>query len=173
MILDVHNVFHGFFDALNAFGFKRDDDHKVWDGYHKARTKTENGMKWGKRFVSVPTERLIISLEFCFVVRHVEKHNRNPKKPWSLRQVGFYHQMIPHSKKSIWILLQPTGKIYDKLKHSLGNALRAGERSPESSCLLYIDFLNSLATNWVDFIEYLWAEVTELVRITLPQKSTY
>ncbi|KAI3323107.1 hypothetical protein HD806DRAFT_497974 [Xylariaceae sp. AK1471] len=145
-ILDAHNVFSEFFDALIAFGFKRDDDHKVWDGYHRARNEIENGVKF----------------EFCFVVRYVEKNNRSTKKPWSLRQVGFYHQIIPHSQKSIWILLQPSEKMYSRIKGHLSSASSTGELSLEASCLFYLDALILLAANWGDYIEYLWADVSEL-----------
>ncbi|KAL6689622.1 hypothetical protein J3F84DRAFT_398994 [Trichoderma pleuroticola] len=82
LILDSHHVFDEFFDALNAFGFKRDDDHKVWDGYHRVNTQSE-----------------------------------------------------PHLKF---------------------------EGSVENSCLFYLDSITLLAENWSEYIDYLWADVSEL-----------
>ncbi|KAI8632407.1 hypothetical protein F5Y19DRAFT_492244 [Xylariaceae sp. FL1651] len=95
-----------------------------------ARSEIENGIK----------------LEFCFVVRYVEKNNRNTKKPWSLRQ----------------IILQSSEKIYIGIEGHLSTASSTGELSLEASCLLYIDALILLAANWGDYIEYLWADVSEL-----------
>jgi len=99
-------------------------------------------------------------------MRYMAKHNRSSKNPWSLRQVGVYHQITPQDGKSTWILLQPSEDAYeDVVSHCENSELRSTkEEDVEASCLLYLDLLDSLSLSWGDYIEYLWSEVENLVR---------
>ncbi|KAF2809500.1 uncharacterized protein BDZ99DRAFT_463282 [Mytilinidion resinicola] len=147
IILEGHRVFTPFFDALTAFGFKRDDDHRVWDSFYSS------GLD-GNETNSV--------IELCYVVRYVERNNRSPKNPWSLRQTGIYQQTILHQQNSTWILLQPSQNLYDDLKEKLYGRPTGSDTPIRSSYLLHLDFLSSMASNWGEYIEYLWAEMDKV-----------
>ncbi|KAH8745430.1 hypothetical protein F5882DRAFT_446440 [Hyaloscypha sp. PMI_1271] len=133
--------------SFSTFGFKRDDDHRVWDASYGS------GPEAGK------TSPLI---ELCYNIRYVERNDRSPKNPWSLRQAGIYQQVIPDQQKSIWILLQPYLNLYDNLKEKLDERSTNGETPIHSSHLLHLDFLFSTASNWGEYIEYLWTVIDTL-----------
>lgn len=93
----------------------------------------------------------------------MDRNNGNASSPWSLRQVGIYQQADPQSKKSVWILLQPSKHIYDRLQEILRNKAAEKDNSNQSPMILHILFLSSTVMNWRDFIESLRSEIMALV----------
>ena len=94
----------------------------------------------------------------------MELHNRDgTTRPWSLRQTGIYQQIELQSRKSTWILLQPSEGINEGLLGRLSNKSPNLNGSNANYMLLHIHFLSLMASNWGEYIEYLWAEANTLV----------
>ncbi|KAI9785127.1 MAG: hypothetical protein M1839_000765 [Geoglossum umbratile] len=146
MILKFQNVFTPFLDFVQAFGFKVDEDHKIWDGYHASFS---GGLKVGVGYTRY---------ELCYNIRYVEKNGRNSGDPWSLRQIGVYQQWKPDSRNSTWILLHPSENIHKRLHEIMGKM----PLKSESPMLLHILFLSSTAYNWGDYIEDLRSQAVAL-----------
>jgi hypothetical protein len=89
----------------------------------------------------------------------VEKNGRDWGSPWSLRQTAVYQRFDVKSRKSVWILMQPSKHI----RHWLENNLLGIGKSDESFMLLHILFLSSMEENWTDYLEDLLLRVNGLV----------
>ena len=104
----------------------------------------------------------LIHVEICYNILYVERHGRNLRDPWSLRQFGVYHQLCKALDTSRWILLNPTERIQSHLRHFFES------RSDRRHLALHIELLLFTGSNWTEYIEYLSAELKKHV-----SKSTY
>src|SRR4051812_29549560 len=59
LILDSYNVFTRFLNVVTAFGFKRDDDHRAWDGYQASTSEGEYGRISGILLMHIQLVRCI------------------------------------------------------------------------------------------------------------------
>ncbi|KAK6337823.1 hypothetical protein TWF696_001302 [Orbilia brochopaga] len=144
-IMDGHNISSRFLRVVTAFGARRHDETRAWDSYQISPSASAGG-----------------SLsELSYVVRYVERHDRSPQNPWSVRQIGVYQQMIG-DEKSIWVLLQPSDNVYHGLRDVLENRATSSTDLQRNSCLLHLDVLESVTSSWGDYIEYSWAEADKL-----------
>jgi hypothetical protein len=89
----------------------------------------------------------------------VEKNGRNWGSPWSLRQTAVYQRFDIKSKKSAWILMQPSTHIRDWLENNLSGI----DKLDESFMLLHLLFLSSMEENWTDYLDDLILQVNALV----------
>ena len=106
----------------------------------------------------VVAKRLDQKGELCYNVHHVEKNGRNRGDPWSLRQIGIYHQINLTTRRSSWIFMQPPSIVRDVIFRTV-----KVDRFRENPMLLHIDILSSITKNWPYYIEDISSEVDELV----------
>lgn len=88
---------------------------------------------------------------------YATKHGRDLKDPWSLRQLGIYHQTEKDGKTSRWIMIDLASNSAERLtnvEQQLSTGLAMGYMSSEIA--------TSTAT-WTEYIEFLQAELTEFV----------
>jgi len=103
------------------------------------------------------------STEFCYSVKYVELNGRNRGDPWSVRQTAVYHQISIETKRSRWIILQPSESTRARLKSVLNDDYRQG-RSGRSDCMIpHMVLLSTMVSNWQEYIEYLHSELLKLV----------
>lgn len=97
-------------------------------------------------------------------MRYVELNGRNRGDPWSVRQTAVYHQLSLDTKRSRWIILQPSESVRTRLKYVLkGEYLN--DRSSGFDCLVpHMLFLSAMVANWQEYIEHLHSELSRLVR---------
>ncbi|KAK6527506.1 hypothetical protein TWF694_004489 [Orbilia ellipsospora] len=145
-IIDGHNISSRFLRIVTAFGARRHDENRAWDSY---------------RISPAPLATSSSFSEISYVIRYVERHDRSPQNPWSVRQIGVYQQILGLGK-STWVLLQPPDNVYHRLKDSLENRATTSKNIPINSCLLHLDILESVSSSWSDYIEYSWSEVDKL-----------
>lgn len=93
----------------------------------------------------------------------MEKNNRRKGDPWSLRQSGVYQQISVSSRRSTWIILQPSNGVRAQLKQALESSLEQSREGDESTAYLHIIFLSSMAGNWQEYLEYLHSQVNAFV----------
>jgi len=94
----------------------------------------------------------------CYSILYVDKHGRKLKDPWSLRQLGVYHQISSDYRSSHCILL-------DLAKHAepyLNDFIESS--SGRSKFAFHVELLVSLSSNWTEYIEYLDSELRDHVR---------
>ena len=103
--------------------------------------------------------------ELCYNIRYVEKPDGKLGKKWSLRQAGIYHQIDPETRRSSWILLQPSENLRKRLHENLNYRQSNQQDRDASPMLLHALFLSTLAYNWVDYIEDLRMELAVLVSV--------
>ncbi|KAK6523675.1 hypothetical protein TWF281_001650 [Arthrobotrys megalospora] len=147
LIIDAHNLSTRFLRVVTSFGWRRHDEHRAWDGYYISPTGTK------------PSRNFNRVTELSYVVRYVERHDRSPQNPWSVRQIGVCQQNVVGTEDSVWVLLQPSQSVYNELKDTLERRAQNGSTSPEDSCSLHLDILESLASSWADYVEWSWGEV--------------
>ncbi|KAK6513884.1 hypothetical protein TWF506_008315 [Arthrobotrys conoides] len=171
LIIDAHNLSTRFLRVVTSFGWRRNDEHRAWDGYYTSSTRAK------------PPRNLNNSSELSYVVRYVERRTDKPSQnPWSVRQVGICQQrtaglpkpgvrQASSTEQSIWVLLQPSKFVYEELKHTLERRLQNQSTTPsaEDSCSLHLDILESLASSWAEYVEWSWGEVeSQDDKATLP-----
>ncbi|KAF3208800.1 hypothetical protein TWF679_007626 [Orbilia oligospora] len=163
LIIDAHNLSTRFLRVVTSFGWRRNDEHRAWDGYYTSPTRPRP-----------PPRNSNDSSELSYVVRYVERRTDKPSQnPWSVRQVGVCQQrtVCNNKKHSIWVLLQPSKYVYEELKDTLERRLQNQNTTPsvEDSCSLHLDILESLASSWAEYVEWSWGEVeSQDDKATLP-----
>ena len=104
-------------------------------------------------------------LELCYSIRYMDKNGRDPKKPWSLRQVGVYQQMTSPEQRAVWILVQPPEKLHQQLKSAIAGTSRHEWCKQDRDMMLQLAVLSVTLSNWDQYIEYLRNELTQLVSL--------
>ncbi|EPS37252.1 hypothetical protein H072_9064 [Dactylellina haptotyla CBS 200.50] len=132
------DVFPQFLDLVSAFGTKTSEDERLVHGW---RSCSEQQTCLQKQH------------ELCYNIQYVEKHGRKLQDPWSVRQVGVYHQLCENVEQSRWLLLGPMQSLLSSLKNTIA--------SEANSCYLTIHaaLLLSTSTGWPEYIEYLKTEL--------------
>jgi len=96
-------------------------------------------------------------IEFCYAIVYMDKHGRDLKDPWSLRQLGVYNEISDDFSRSHCVLL-------DLAKHAEPHLREFVEASPGRSRLAFhIELLLHLGSNWTEYIEYLEMQLREHV----------
>lgn len=113
--------------------------------------------------ISIDVLSLNEFIEFCYNLQYMEKNNRRKGDPWSFRQSGVYQQISVSSRRSTWIILQPSDGVRAQLKRVLESSLEQGRKSNESAIYFHVIFLSSMAGNWQEYLEYLHSQVTVFV----------
>ena len=90
--------------------------------------------------------------EICYNILYVEKHSRDLRDPWSLRQTGIYHQFCDGLTESRWVILNPAETV------SLRLELLFQSDSHQCYLALHCEFLLLLSSNWTAYIDYLNSE---------------
>lgn len=171
-LISHHNIFSRFYDLISAFGFKTSEDDRIWDGFHSVHNMSQareekdtqsgepSNTSIGKRF-----NRVNHSLELCYSIRYMDKNGRDPRKPWSLRQVGVYQQTRNLEKQSVWILIQPPERLHQQLKSAISGTSSHEWSKQDRDMMLHLAVLSVTLSNWDQYIEYLRNELTQLVSL--------
>jgi hypothetical protein len=141
-ILEYNRVSSKFLYFVHAFGRKIDDESLSRDGYDLS-TSCQSGAT--------------IS-EFCYNIQYFEKNGRLDCPPWSLRQVGVYHQRNSNNSRSRWLLLNPSQYLRARLEETV-------RHHPYTAVSLHLSLLSATSRNWLEYMEDLHAEIRQLVRI--------
>jgi hypothetical protein len=107
-------------------------------------------------------------LELCYTLQYVEDNGRKDGNPWSSRQTGVYQQVDFKTRKSVWIILQPSKYIRECLEQPLQDQdqnLSGPDRNP---MLLHALFLQTTAEDWEGYIQHLHLQLLELASGFLP-----
>ncbi|KAK2865047.1 hypothetical protein FQN49_003963 [Arthroderma sp. PD_2] len=131
-------------DCLHGFGFKIQEDCKIWDGFQARMSPTG------------PYH------ELCYTIRFYEKNGRPSGNPWSLRQTGIYQQLDMSTGKSTWIFLQPSRTIQNqarKITHTNLLDQRFHHIDPLS---LHKLFISTGLNTFGDYLEVLQEQLREL-----------
>jgi hypothetical protein len=169
-----HDIYSPFMDTVRAFGIKTHDDEKVNDCCHgRIYDKSMTGRE-GSSFGNVIWLQWKLELadmhnvtELCYNIRHFERNNRARGDPWSLRQIGIYHNYDAEHQSSVWIILQPSVHIETHLINALQEIQRLGIPS-EAQQYLHVFFFTSVEMNWKEYMESLRERLEILVRATNP-----
>ena len=169
-LISHHNIFSRFYDLICAFGFKTSEDDKIWDGFHSVHTtsqaKEDKDALFSKSSnISLASESLELfnNLELCYSIRYMDKNGRDPKNPWSLRQVGVYQQTRSLEERAIWILIQPPERLLQQLKLTLTETLRHKWSRQDRDRMLHLAVLSVTLSTWDEYIECLRNEFTLMV----------
>lgn len=101
--------------------------------------------------------------ELCYNIRYVERHGRGTGDPWSLRQTGIYQQYYPVVKRSVWILLEPSKTLQERLRAILDSKPTNSDVAERNPMLLHTLILFMTASNWGSYLDDLDSEVKALV----------
>ena len=107
-------------------------------------------------------------LEFCYNIRYIDRHGRSgsEENPWSLRQIGVYERHDVEEHTSIWVLLQPSIHVCQRLKEGLQMNT---SNTPESINLilqLHATIQFAASRHWADYIDHLRIQLEDLVRLS-------
>ncbi|KIY00206.1 uncharacterized protein Z520_03891 [Fonsecaea multimorphosa CBS 102226] len=130
-------IFSPFLDVVCAFGVKSSDDERLIHGFR-------SDALW-EGCLNRPHE-------ICYNILYMEKHDRELRDPWSLRQMGVYHQLGTPVRDPRWIILNATRDVLSRLEL----LLQAG--SHQCQMALHCEFLSMLSSNWILYLEYLNSE---------------
>lgn len=106
-------------------------------------------------------------------MQYMEKNNRRRGDPWSLRQSGVYQQISVSSRRSTWIILQPSNGVRAQLEQALESGLEQGREGNESAIYFHVIFLSSMAGNWQEYLEYLHSQITVFVGSTIHSQKRF
>jgi hypothetical protein len=150
-------IFCSFIDVLSAFGVKASDDERLNLGFRscaprKDCPKERHGPFPFTNSLFQLTQQGLIKSEVCYNVLYMEKHSRDLRDPWSLRQTGIYHQLGKELTDSRWIILNPAETVLSRLE----SLFQTG--SHQCHLALHCEFLSVLSSNWTSYVEYLNSE---------------
>jgi hypothetical protein len=100
-------------------------------------------------------------LELGYNLKYVAPHGRTfPKDPFSIRETGIYHKFDSEAQESIWIFMQASDALKDRLR-------RTHERSkdivPMNQFLMHASIFHNLSEYWRDYLVYLEDTFSKLV----------
>jgi hypothetical protein len=98
----------------------------------------------------------LTQLEISYVTPYVERHGRDLKDPWSLRQVGVYHQTTA-GETSRWVFID----LKSHAESYLNDLLSDSSEKPEVA--IHALLAMHLCKNWADYVEYLANELGKYV----------
>ena len=165
-------VFTSFLNVIHSFGFRTNDD---LPGYHATHSYVSTGLEVEKprhlygegRPSGMLNIQLTILTELCYTVQYVEENGRKDGDPWSSRQTGVYQQVHSQTRKSVWIIIQPSKHTQEYLEQTFqdqGQKLYGPESNP---MLLHTVILLTTSQNWEGYIEYLYSRFLKIVSRTL------
>ena len=118
------------------------------------------------RLIPWTRARLTYLVEITCVLKYPESNGRTDgASPWSLRQTGLYQKFEPLTKRSLWVLLNPTRnsvaeqKVFDLLQRS--SSLMTPGEEPQ---LLGLLLLSIYSRNWRTYMAYYEEKEIRIVR---------
>ncbi|KAL2049176.1 hypothetical protein ABVK25_010526 [Lepraria finkii] len=95
--------------------------------------------------------------ECAYGLRYVDFHNRDAKRPWSIRQTVIYHKYEAKSNSSTWVLISASKKTEEILDSYMGGCGGYASVNPFEIHLLILD---TALTNWRRYI----VDLTDKIR---------
>lgn len=148
-ILECHKVPSSFLYFARAFGRKIDDDKNWRDGFDLS-TSCQSDTRLS---------------DFSYNLQYFERNGRMDSPPWSLRQVGIYHQCSLHDGRSRWILLNPSEYLRSCLEQLLKDNNLAIKNAKQMGLMVHLTLLSATSRNWLEYMDYLQSEIKELVKL--------
>lgn len=108
---------------------------------------------------------LIEALELTYVIRRVERHDRSPENPWSVRQTGVYHKLTYEQRsqpKSTFILLAPSSTAEKGLLDQLNCEITEDDITT-SAFSVHQRLLADSLEGWMEYMEWLEKVTKRLV----------
>lgn len=121
---------------------------------------------------SYPSLRSIFNtygeVEICYNIKYVEKNNRLPDNPWSIRKTGIYQKFEYLKKSSTWILVQPSEQVQRRVREVFkARTAENIENSVHNPLDIHLVFLSAAAENWRWYYNSLEEALVDRVRIML------
>lgn len=111
--------------------------------------------------------KLIAFAEYGYAVKYAELNGRN-SEPWSLRQLGVYHQWDVETSKSVLVLLLPGSPFESRLVEQIRRDLSATNGFSEVFHGVNEAVLSSCLCNWTDYMCFYETNLQQLVRNSWP-----
>ncbi|EPS41509.1 hypothetical protein H072_4620 [Dactylellina haptotyla CBS 200.50] len=147
------SVHQQFISVLSAFGDKTSTVEQSYLTYFD-RIQILNPFRTFK-----PTDSAIFSqtcgYDLGYLFKYVDRHGREtPKDPFAIRQTGVYHKYDPQTKRSVWIFIQPSESLKERLEALF---TRYKDNPIDLALQVEIHFLvvTHGAKNWRPYIKYL------------------
>ncbi|OAL46041.1 hypothetical protein IQ07DRAFT_647681 [Pyrenochaeta sp. DS3sAY3a] len=133
------NIFPAFIDIVCAFGKLTSESSDSLGGCYK----------WERENAK----------ECCYLLKNVEKHGReDSSEPWSIRQLGLYHQCDSASGNDTFIILNPTMSFQQRLKNA---QLKTGTTPTWQD--IHNLALSHCTWQWRWYVTYWEAKLNELI----------
>jgi hypothetical protein len=100
-------------------------------------------------------------LELGYNLKYVAPHGRTfPKDPFSIRETGIYHRFDSETQESIWIFMQASDALKDRLRRTYE---RSNDTVPMNQFLMHASIFHSVSEYWRDYLVYLEDTFSKLV----------
>ncbi|KAL3461778.1 hypothetical protein BJX64DRAFT_151707 [Aspergillus heterothallicus] len=138
--------FGPFLELVGTFGFRTNADERPFHGW---------------RGCALADECQAEKHELCYNIQYVERHGRELKDPWSLRQTGVYHQYSGQLGSPRWVVINPSAKLGHDIIGHVGIATEDSISRSDSvkTWSLHAELLFKLGSNWTEYVEYLASEL--------------
>ena len=132
--------------------------------FRAAGTKSQNQvLLLNSNLVEIWWKTIANKLELCYCIRYVAKHGRDSKSPWSLRQVGVYHQSHGPEGPSAWILVQPPAQLDQQLRSLIKGSQQDEVNIQIGHPMWHLAILATALSNWDEYVDHSRKELTNLV----------
>ncbi|KAJ4175238.1 hypothetical protein NW754_005658 [Fusarium falciforme] len=98
--------------------------------------------------------------ELHYTLRYVEKHSRNMKIPWSMRQMAVCHRANIDNQFSSWILVHAGHDLKESLCARTDEYLSDGVE--DRAATVHLTILHFAARNWSAYLDYLSSEFKQI-----------
>ena len=104
--------------------------------------------------------------ELHYTLRYVEKHSRDIKNPWSMRQMAVCHRANIDKQFSSWILVHAGHDLQESL------CVKTDKYPPDEvedrAATVHLTILHFAARNWSAYLDYLSSEFKQIVSYFIP-----
>ncbi len=117
--------------------------------------------------VLAPTQLLIslMRLELAYGLRYAELNNRDPNRPWSIRQTAIYHKFKASSMASTWVLIAASRRAELSIDRYIKSCVDMAALNPFEIHLIVLD---TALANWRPYIVSLTERITQQVCLCVP-----
>jgi hypothetical protein len=162
LLLSALQVFPAIVDVLRAFGQRTAAKDESYGAFY-AQENPDESCKGKSNLISRSEknrcQRRADFTECAYTIKYSEKHGRDePLDPWSLRQMGIYHQRLGNNDSNVFIVLNPSRPFLKRIKKVVSCKSRV---TPESVQMMA---LSAAMDNWRWYISDLEERYTTAVK---------
>lgn len=160
-LLTALQIFPASIDILRAFGQRTAFKDESYGGLYMQDNPSpshKGTLSYLCIQIGTGTQSETDSKEYAYTIRYPEQHGRDePLDPWSLRQMGVYHQCHTNGNNT-FIVLQPSKPFLKRLKRVTSSKIAV---TPQSIQMMA---LSAAMDNWRWYISDLEERYTKAVR---------